>query len=345
MSEVKRTDWIDTARAIAMILVIIGHICAKISASFFGLKIIPLLFNPIKLPLFFAISGYLFSPKNDSPHYFFSKLFYSKIVPYIVWGSFMGLIAFAMDFLRSGLNYSLILPLFLDNYIYPFFLGNLVWYIPCIALAEVFFFFLLKISRKRKLSLILLVCICTIIGYILSSDHVVKPWKFDTALTCIQFVAFGYLLRSEFSDDSSFFSSKKTLFFSSFGYILLFVFSSLLFHSCSVNVNEGIYFNYFGFSLLAFTGIIAVFSICRFLPSCSFILFIGRNTLLYFVWHMYVVHLTVSVLCFAIPPIANFPSLLALMVLLLSCVVVAPVCKIVNRYFGFAVGKRSISFI
>lgn len=350
MSEVKRTDWIDTARAIAMLLVITGHICAKIASSnvysVFLLEDIQPLFNPIKLPLFFAISGYLFSSKNDNPHYFFSKLFRSRIVPYIVWGSFMGVVAFTMDFLRSGLNRTLILPLFLDNYIYPFFLGNLVWYVPCLTLVEVLFFLLLKISHKRTLPLIVLVSFCTMAGYILSADHIVKPWKFDTALTCIQFVAFGYLLRSKFSDGVSFLFSKKSLVLSTFTYIFVFFSSFLIFHDCSVDVNQGIYFNFLGFSLLAFSGIIAIFSICRALPSFPFILFIGRNTLIYFIWHMYAVHLIVWLFRFIIPSIFNYPSLLAIMVLLSSCVVVSIVCKIVNRYFGFTVGKkRTSSFI
>lgn len=70
----QRMEWLDCLRAVAMVFVIYGHINNS-AWQFF------LFTSPIKIPLFFAVSGYLF--KNGGQVLTkVKKLFISIIIPY-----------------------------------------------------------------------------------------------------------------------------------------------------------------------------------------------------------------------------------------------------------------------
>ena len=53
----QRKDWIDVLRAIAVLFVIYGHMGR-------GMWLYYVSTSPIKIPLFFAISGYLFNERD-----------------------------------------------------------------------------------------------------------------------------------------------------------------------------------------------------------------------------------------------------------------------------------------
>lgn len=344
MQSPKRLVWLDVARALAMIFVILGHISNELNAAGYASDaFLPLLLkflNTVKLPLFFTISGYLFSKKNDDPHSFFSRQFRSRLIPYIIWGSFMGLIAFAMDLLRSRASAPSILSLLLENYLVPFLRGNLVWYIPCLLIAELLFWGLLQLSHKDPAVLVLLTLVCTTAGYLLSSDHIVKPWKIDTALTCTQFLTFGYLLRNVLEPHFTRGTPRQRLLGSGIAYFLLVVPCLLCWPNLYVDLNMGTYFQPAAFSLLSMVGILAVFNLCQCLPAWPPLVFIGQNTLLYFVLHMYFVKIVLAVLRH-IPAFSTLPTTLtALLILLVSCCGVAVVCRFVNRFLWFTVGKN-----
>ncbi|MBP9989017.1 MAG: acyltransferase family protein, partial [Ruminococcus sp.] len=70
----KRIDWIDMAKGYGMILVIIGHIVADKGIAF-------RLISSFHMPLFFVLSGYLFSNKKTFKEFFIKKV-KSLVVPY-----------------------------------------------------------------------------------------------------------------------------------------------------------------------------------------------------------------------------------------------------------------------
>ena len=65
-----RKEWIDCLRGLAMIFVVLVHASIGLNhRDWYNVFI-----GPIMLPLFFAISGYLFSVKNISAIKFYKKL-------------------------------------------------------------------------------------------------------------------------------------------------------------------------------------------------------------------------------------------------------------------------------
>ena len=79
--EKHRKLWLDALRGVAMILVVYGH-CVRDWDVYF------LFTSPVKMPLFFIISSYLFNPRSGEQGKFFKNLFFKLVVPWMVLGMF-----------------------------------------------------------------------------------------------------------------------------------------------------------------------------------------------------------------------------------------------------------------
>ena len=62
----KRKAWIDALRALAIIMVVLGHQVKGEDAYF-------LFTSPVKMPLFFAISGYVFNMHDGNSQLFWKN--------------------------------------------------------------------------------------------------------------------------------------------------------------------------------------------------------------------------------------------------------------------------------
>ena len=72
----KRKNWIDVLRAAAMLLVIYGHLLGGHDhANFYMVT------SPVKIPLFFAISGYVFNDRGGDTVAFLKKTWRGLVVP------------------------------------------------------------------------------------------------------------------------------------------------------------------------------------------------------------------------------------------------------------------------
>ena len=71
----QRKSWLDALRAMAMLYVVFGHQAQWCEAFF-------LFTTPIKIPLFFAISGYLFNYYNGQQVLFFKNCFFKLVFPF-----------------------------------------------------------------------------------------------------------------------------------------------------------------------------------------------------------------------------------------------------------------------
>ena len=109
-----REGWIDALRGLAILFVMYGHsVRGGIFPEFFTFT------SPIKMPLFFAISGYLFKP-NVKFDYYCTQLTKKIIVPWFGLGI---------------LSIIPILPIKGTSYIWDFILemisGNALWFMRC----------------------------------------------------------------------------------------------------------------------------------------------------------------------------------------------------------------------
>ena len=65
-----------------------------------------------------------------------------------------------------------------------------MWYLPCLFVSDIIFYFLIKMNRYKGS---IVSCVFLLIGYILSINDIVLPFSLETALIAIFFIYFGYL--------------------------------------------------------------------------------------------------------------------------------------------------------
>ena len=78
MNKKIRLEWIDVLRALAILLVVYGHRITYLKNDvdgFWFYEAYSVFLNPIKMPLFFALSGYLFRIRQGGDIAFFKKTF------------------------------------------------------------------------------------------------------------------------------------------------------------------------------------------------------------------------------------------------------------------------------
>ncbi len=76
----KREEWVDALRATAMLFVIAGHLMPKTENSWLYF----LITSPVKIPLFFAITGYVFKDRNGNVLCFLRNLIEKIAVPWLI---------------------------------------------------------------------------------------------------------------------------------------------------------------------------------------------------------------------------------------------------------------------
>ena len=159
--EVKRIDWIDTLRGLAMYFVIWGH-CQK------NKTIIRKYIYHFHMPLFFFISGLTFGESDKLPFKdFVKRKFKGLIVPYITLNVICYILRIVMFKLGIISHFE-----YLDNVAGTIFSNNSILPIPCGAswfmlslfLVDIMFYFFKKYSRN-DFELGIACAICGLISY------------------------------------------------------------------------------------------------------------------------------------------------------------------------------------
>ena len=107
-----RKAWVDGLRALAMLFVIFGH-------QVHGMTPYYVFTSPIKIPLFFMITGYVFNDGRTSSRDFFKNLFLKLVIPWLCLT--LPFIIIKIPF--RGINF------FVDES-YKLISGKTAWYMP-----------------------------------------------------------------------------------------------------------------------------------------------------------------------------------------------------------------------
>ncbi len=311
MNEMKRTDWIDMARGYGILLVMIAHLCEWTSVGS--------LIYSFHLPLFFLLSGYLFSIRESFAAFVKRKVtgmlvpYFCLAIPMIFWDIFAE---------KGGLSW-MYAPMFqgtrlvsIDSYGGTFdwsrmgaqqpisvlcrdALGLLVqkrmwtfWFLACLFVLSFLFYFLVRFLKKEWIRAVV-VCAIAAVGFVYYAlGQGALPWNADAALTALPFFYVGWLLKRYGLLDKWLFKDKSYR-IRKWG-VLLFTLAFLcngLF--CFLNwvvAGQGLemYFSQYGFLpfmfLSAFAGIFATIVLSGIYPIRP-IKYIGKYSLVYFLLH------------------------------------------------------------
>lgn len=260
----ERIAWIDTAKAIAIFCVMLGHT---------GIYNISKVMDSFHMPLFFILAGFFIvdSIEKKSFSNFFLNKFWRLFVPSVLISI---LLLIPCNYVINQLSNCVI-------YYNPFdrIIGSLIcfrdgwqfkshlWFLPCLFVSSLMFYCIWKYSKRPYIWSILF-CVT---GFLYSNIiRINLPFSLDVALVAIGFMSFGVYIKNYLD-----FMNWK------YAILLLTVFVGCVY--INFEQETSMWNGYYGYILAfigsAISGSLLILYIAKKLPIVSFIAFIGLNSL------------------------------------------------------------------
>lgn len=285
----QRYTWIDMARGIGIFAVVLGHLLRD------GGKLNYWLYS-FHVPLFFFISGAVFSTRNKSFRQFVKKLVKNIMVPYVVF-SIISLVIYLIlgsivqATLESNRDAGLLECLY--QIVWGMCDANVpLWFLPCMFVWNILMFPIIrmveKISdlRNRVVVLIAIASCCAVITIInLKFIHYKELfWHADTAIYMMTFSLLGYC----FFQLSEWISRLLNGFTVSLS-VLLIAAGAVLGMNCNrvISYIRSYYGNFSIFYVSALCSIIGISCICLWIDHEEWFAYIGKHTLAILVMHKF----------------------------------------------------------
>ena len=317
----KRLDYLDMAKGLGMILVLIGHLQGD-SIFTFSPYIQPLcvyIFS-FHMPMFFIISGILLAIKQDEIKPFKDiaiRRFKGIMIPYF-WFSFFYILVVVVALIKDEVAIqTLLVNLW---YILSGYGMNVLWFLPAIYLGELLFIFLRRKIRNHK-SFLSIVILSNAIVYVIAG--ILYNGVYETALSqriheliivilrpilVMGFISIGYYVHLAIKKGSRMYDFLNKPELNDKGKISFkfrsayFVLSLMLFGICFafIKVNNGIDFrsmafrNVFFFFVCSLSGSYAMIMLCKTLPKVRLFCFWGMGSIIFMATHNSQTVLTLS---------------------------------------------------
>lgn len=312
-----RKPWLDALRGFAILLVVYGH-QVRFMTDFFVFT------SPFKMPLFFAITGYLF--KMTDARSFVIQVVKKLVVPWFT----LGLIPELIYIPTHGLNHFIVYFLDLVS-------GKALWFMPCFIIAYIIQYIIRNLCKKT-IWIVIASFVCFAIGMYLSHHHIFDYAMGNRAFAVQPFFLIGYLFRL--------YEEKLTRIHWSWIIVafLFYVFLCLIGRFCFpgryIDVHNNKYFNIPLCMLQVYISCFVLFVTFNKSNFNSWIMsFLGQNTLVIYCWHYTaIVFLTLglSFLGWSLP--VNWWT--AMIKLFWACILCSIAAIFLNRYLPWIVGKN-----
>lgn len=332
----KKIKWIDIAKGIAILLVILEHSLFKI--DIFGKCI--LVFH---MPFFFFISGFCYNSNidaNKKKNWLKNNIKkYLKI--YILFSS-IGFIWYLLkNIMSNSISYNNIVTNFFNIFYCNQAKINLVsggmWFVITLLGCKILFYFFENIAKKVSLlKNVVILLIMFIASIILNYFNInFMPFCLDNIRFAFLFYYLGYI----FNNYKIFEKLNNNLYIIVF--LLLLIFSQLL-NDSSILMHENIYGNYLYFFAGAICGIIFLIKISMYIAEsfiCNFFIYFGKNTLYFFTMQFIVLDCTK----FVIRKINMNSSIQTLFTFIITILILTQVNYLCNKFFTPLLNKNNMS--
>lgn len=341
----ERLNYIDAARGIGILMVIFGHLDFPYLSQWI---------YTCHMPLFFFLSGMVFSADKYSFSTFIKKKIKGIIVPYFALG--LGIwIFFSIvylcdhnppDFVANAIASPLemMIQFLIQRHYWT------VWFLACLFFANLILFSEFKITKSKTPYLLgcsVLICICAFVYYRLGGDTL--PWNIDTACVAQLFMCLGYLFRKN-SKSINLFSivvqksvtGKKIILTSCFAVVnIVFMILGIKFGGTGLDMSVHIYGNELFTMLSALFGTLFVMSVSAFLSNLRPLTYLGQNTMLLFAWHSRIMIPAFNYLYLALGVFQNRDVLMQC----IYCIVTAVGILAVLLPINYLIKKSKLKFI
>ncbi len=335
----ERIEWIDSLKGLGMLLVVLSHTAIDHDTN--------RVLYAFHMPLFFLISGFLFSPhKYVSISSLVRKRTQTLLVPYLFYalGSYVLWANVARHYgadADSGL--SVLTPLIGIAYSVgsgEWLIPNCpLWFLTCLFVTECLYWSFHQIARSKTQCGLMLIA-SAVGGYLASLYLGIRlPWGADVALTAVAFYGAGHLLKPlvyECMSDGEV-STRSNMLALAAGLVGIFVAEGQVDMSRNILGTSA-----WSFYASAGCGIVASFSLIRLLGSSQILSFIGRNTLPILALQLpaLAVVKAIQLLVFKIPLVSTDLSLtLGICQSAGIIAVVVPLIAIIDRWLPFLAGR------
>lgn len=326
-----RIEWVDTAKGIGLILVMIGHCYLDRKYTFW--------FTSFHMALFFFLSGYTFHVKNESYLIFLKRKIKTLIVPYC----FLALLTMTCEGLLAythGSQYEILktVMLYIIQKRY-----TLLWYLTCLFLAENILYMILRNRRtiwrfNSDIFYLTMSIICAALFFtykaILKLD---LPWNADLALLATAFMLWGIYCRE----------SECLMLFDNYWVdaimlVICLAISTVQFmHFGAIDWYSNSFGNPLAFIIAATSGTFAVASFTRHIK-LPIISTLGKNSLLFYGMHRIIIDLSFAVYGkLGISTNNGTPGaiILAVVSVVLAILVLIPCNWLIKKYCPWVLGR------
>jgi len=272
-----------------MLFVMLAHARSPLSPIFY-------LFH---MPLFFFLSGYLFRmEKYSSLRDFFRAKWHTLLIPYFCFATLNAIIwivvnaqistsAWAPTLMRLCGSVIAIRDVAWTSHMGP------SWFISCLLVTEIMYYFLLKITTGRPVIYrLVLVGSIGAMGFIYASLHgIFLPWAFDVAPVALLFFAGGHAIKAYSKQLSLVLNTKYIIVAAILGIVggLVNGLFGNTYHG-HADMSLSIYGNQLLFVIGAFSGIYLVILAAKKLPQLKAVQFVGRYSIVYLCLHKYPIY-------------------------------------------------------
>lgn len=261
MDKTKRIDWIDQARGILFIFVIICHSCLASD----WLKCI---YEPFFLTGFFFISGYLYKDKQLEKKV--TSIVNGLFVPFLIYCFIWGGISFVHTFSLDNA-----LSVVWDS----FKGGDQVWFIPSLILVEIIYV-LARCLPNRHIINSALIVFAVLSNFITTSLSLERGfWCWETSLFALGFYALGDMCKGKLLNERG----KSTILM--FVYILLCLGLQRYGFLQDIDMHLNRYSYPLAFVCVAPIGCYAFMSFLSHVATNKYVVEFGRYTLFLFPFH------------------------------------------------------------
>lgn len=275
--EKKRIDWIDLAKGYGTVLVIMGHLSGDV-------KPLQNFIYCFHIPLFFFLSGYVFSYRGKFPEFFLKKV-KALVIPYFILAIPVFLALVTTNTIYNGFSTSYAFWTFVGFFIQR--RQGAIWFMTCLFFLNLLFYSLVRLCRDRLVFIGFFSVLLGILGLIYYQlGGPALPWNVDVCLTASPFFGGGYVIKSLLKDKKF---SVSPVFTIPIGIALFFAVLFLGRYSYDhygtvLEMYMCRYANPLITYAAAFSGIGLTVIAAR-LVTVRPVRFVGRNSLIYYAWH------------------------------------------------------------
>lgn len=186
----QRIEFIDLAKGICILLVVLVHIYGDMSGRV--IKFMSL----FRMPLYFVLSG-LFFKTYDGLWLFIKKKTNKLLIPFFS-SFFIVTLPTTILFNRMKGIDTTFNALFFAEYGHGHLNLGIIcaaWFLLCLFFVNVIFYLIFMLSHHRLSIIVFLGGVCGIIGYTLNVYDIYLPIWIDTALTATPFFIMGYCMK------------------------------------------------------------------------------------------------------------------------------------------------------